>query len=413
MLVNQSYRYELKPNNEQTTLLRKSCGVARFAYNWGLVRRKELYKTKEGKDRFTTAITQHKELNALKSTEYPWMYEVSKCCAQEALRDLDLAYQNMYRRIKNHEKEIGRPKFKKKGVHDSFTVTGSIHVYECGIQLPRVKLLKTKEPTYKFKGKILSATVTREADRWYCSLCVEVERPNPEPLYTEIIGIDVGIKTFATISNGKDITPIQSPKPLKKYLKKVKKLHRKLSKKQKGSKNKKKAQLKLAKLYKRIKDIRKDFIAKETTKLAKTKSVIVIEDLNIAGMQRNHRLARSIGDEGWGEFKRELSYKTRWYGSKLLKINPFEPSSKRCNHCGTINKDLKLSDRTWVCLNCGAINERDENAAHNIRDYGIAMLDTDSLSEFQACGVDVRPSYLMAINGEAGSKRIYSQDCNK
>ena len=406
MLVNQAFRYELKPNNEQVGLLVKHCGVARFAWNWALARRMELYKTKEGKERFTSAITQHKELNALKKTDYQWMYEVSKCAPQESLRDLDKAYSNMIRRIKNHEHEIGRPNFKKKGVHDSFRLTGAIKVKDNLIRFPRIGNIRTKESTHKFMGNILSTTVSREADRWYCSLCVEVERPEPIQIIGDIVGIDLGINCFATISNGKEIEPVYSPKPLRKHIKKLQRLSKHHSKKQKGSNNKKKEQLRLARLHKVIKDTRKDFISKETSKLAKTKSVIIIEDLAVKNMMGNHRLARSIGDEGWGEFKRQLEYKTQWYGSRLVKIPRFEPTSKRCNHCGEINHDLKLSDRTWVCLNCGAVNERDPNAAHNIRDKGIELLDTDSLSELQACGVDVRPSQRMAIDREAGIKHV-------
>lgn len=181
-------------------------------------------------------------------------------------------------------------------------------------------------------------------------------------------------------------------------------MHRQLSKKKIGSANFEKAQLRLSRQYRKVRNIRKDFLSKESTKLAKTKSVIAVEDLNIEGMLRNHRLARSIGDEGWGMFVRMMGYKTQWYGSKLVKIPRFEPSSKRCHACGEINHELKLSDRTWVCMKCGAVNERDENASKNIRDKGIEMLDTESFSELQACGVDVRPSHLMAVDNEAGIK---------
>jgi putative transposase len=235
---------------------------------------------------------------------------------------------------------------------------------------------------------------------------VEVDRIEPTQIIGDIIGIDLGISCFATVSNGKDIKPIYSPKPLRKYIKKLQRLSKCYSKKQKGSKNKKKEQLRLARLHKIIKDIRKDFISKETSGLAKNKSVICIEDLNVSGMVKNHHLARSIGDEGRGTFRRMLEYKTKWYGSKLVVIPRFEPTSKRCNHCGEVNHNLKLNDRTWVCLNCGVVNERDSNAAHNIRDKGIELLDTDSLSGLQACGVDVRPSCLMAVDDESGIKRI-------
>lgn len=407
MNINQAFRYELKPNNKQAGLLIKHCGVARFAWNWGLARRIELYETKQGKERFTTAITQHKELNALKKTDFQWMYEISKCSPQSALQDLDRAYANMIRRIKNHNNEIGKPKFKKKGIHDSFRLTGSIKVTNGCIQLPRLGIINTKEPTSNLKGIILNATISREADRWFCSLAVKVDRPDPTKIVGNIVGIDLGINSFATISDGKSIQQIKSPKPLRKYIKKLRRLSRHFSKKKNGSNNKKKSQLKLARIQMKIKNIRKDFLAKETSKLAKTKSVICIEDLNIRGMLKNHHLARSIGDEGWGEFRRMLEYKTQWYDSRLIVIPRFEPTSKRCNNCGEINHDLKLSDRQWICLNCGVLNERDPNSAHNIRDKGIELLDTDSLSELQACGVDVRPRRFGAIDIETGIKPIY------
>lgn len=409
MITNQAYRYELKPNNEQTGLLIKSCGVARFAWNWGLAKRIELYQTNQDKERFTNAINQHKELNTLKKTDYPWMYEVSKCAPQEALRDLDQAYSNMIRRIKNHEKKIGKPRFKKKGKHDSFRLTGTVKVNNNHIQLPKIGNIKTKEHTDKFVGRIINATISREADRWFCSLSVEIDKSIPNQIIGDVIGIDLGINCFATITNGKNVDNIQSPKPLRKYIRKLKRLSKHQSKKQKGSNNRKKANLRLVRLHLRIKNTRKDFLAKLSSELAKTKSVIVIEDLNILGMLKNHRLARSVGDEGWGTFRRMLEYKTQWYGSKLVVIPRFEPSSKRCNHCGVVNKELKLSDRTWVCLNCGVVNERDPNASKNIRDKGIEMLSTDSLSGLEACGVDVRPSPKMAIDCKAGIKRI----CNK
>jgi putative transposase len=416
MLVNQSFKYELKPNNKQIGLLFKCCGVARFAYNWGLAQRKEIYKIKKGKERLTNATKQFRELNALKKTMFPWMYEVSKYVPQSALKDLDQAYSNLYRRVRNHERKIGKPKFKKKGLHDSFRIVNNstnqkqvikdIRIENDSIRISKIGFIRTKESVSKLKGRILNVTISREADKWFCSLCVELDRPSPQQVRGEIIGIDLGINCFATISSGNKIVTIYSPKPLRKRIKKLKHLHRRLNNKHEGSSNRKKAQLRLAILYKRIKNIRKDFISKETSELAKTKSVIVIEDLNVSGMLKNHRLARSIGDEGWGEFRRMLEYKTQWYGSKLIKIPRFEPSSKRCNHCGEINHDLKLSDRIWVCLNCGIVNERDPNAAHNIRDKGIELLDTDSLSELQACGVDVRPSQRMAVDNEAGIKRI-------
>lgn len=408
MLVKQAFKYELKPNNRQIGMLIKHAGVARFAWNWALARRIELYKTKNGKERSTSAIAQHRELNALKKTEFPWMYEVSKCAPQEALRNLDKAYSNMFRNIKNHEKNIGKPKFKKKGTHDSFSLTGVIKINHNAVILPRLGTIRTKEPTSKLIGRVLSATVSRKVDRWYCALVVECNRPDMQSVVGEIVGVDLGISCFGTISDGEHIEELYSPKPLRANIKKVKRYHRLLSRKQKGSKNRKKAQLKLAKLYCRISNIRREFLSSKSTRLAKTKSVICVEDLNVSGMMHNHHLARSIGDEGWGDFIRMLEYKSIWYGSRLLKIPRFEPTSKRCSSCGSVNQELTLSDRQWICKSCGALHERDANAAHNIRNCGISILHTESSSGINACGMDVRP-LIEANHDEAGNKHIYCQ----
>ena len=415
MLIKQAFRYELRPNNEQRGLLVRHCGVARFAWNWALAHRIELYRTREGKERYTSAITQHRELNALKKTEFPWMYEVSKCAPQEALRDLDQAYANMFRRIKENRearkrgekaKKIGRPRFKKKGVHDSFTLTGSIKVGEKSIQLPRLGVIRTKERTSKFRGQILSATVSREADRWYCSLGVSYSRPDPQPVIGEIVGIDLGLNSFVVIYDGHEFDKKDAPKPLKNRLKRLQRLSKQQSRKQKKSQNRKNANLALARCHRRVKNVRKDFLNKLTTELAKTKPVICIEDLAVKNMVRNRRLARSIADVGWGDFRRQLEYKTLWHGSRLVVIPRFEPSSKTCHACGTINDALELSDRKWICQSCGAFHDRDENAAVNIRNCGIRLLSTGSSSGIEACGVDVRPRYVGATYEEAGRKRV-------
>jgi putative transposase len=406
--VNQAFRYELKPNNRQIGLFIKHCGVARFAWNWALARRIELYKTLEGKERFTNAISQRHELNILKKSEYSWMYEVSKCAPQEALRDLDRAYTNFYRGRKNH-KDIGKPKFKKKGVHDSFRLMGQIHTFDNSIQLPRIGIIRTNESTIKFKGRILSATVSRKADRWFVSLVVERERVVPLRVDDEVVGIDLGLNSFVVVSNGKEHTHIEAPKPLKKYLTKLQRLHRKQSRKKLKSNNRKKANIVLARCYRKVGDIRKDFLNKLTTELAKTKSVICIEDLAVSNMVRNKHLARSIADAGWGEFKKQLEYKTVWYGSRLIKIPRFEPSSKTCHICGEVNNNLKLSDRTWVCLKCGTLHDRDENASDNVLNCGLKILSTESSSGSNACGVNVRPSKLEAVDSETGSKLIYDK----
>lgn len=409
MKIKQAYRYELDPNNKQTGSLLRHCGVARFVYNWALAQRIALFNQNEGKDKFTDAMAQHRQLNALKKTEFPWMYEVSKCAPQTALRNLDRAFANFWRERKRQKerktnRRVGFPKFKKKDVHDTFGLTGAIHMFGNSIQLPRLGKIRTKESTAKFKGHILSVTVSREADRWFVSLAVERERVIPLRTDGEVIGIDLGINSFAVVYDGDNTEHIYAPKPLNKKLKRLKRLSRCHSRKQKGSKNRRKSALCLAKLHRCIKNTRRDFLHKLSTSLAKTKRVIAIEDLNVQGMTRNHRLARSITDSGWGEFRRMLEYKTQWYGSELVVIDRFAPSSKTCSECGAVNESLTLGDRKWVCMSCGVLHERDENAARNIRQLGLEILNTESSSGINACGVAVRPVVRQADDGEAGSK---------
>ena len=223
MNIKQAYRYEIKPNIEQRILLAKHAGAARFAYNWGLKARIDLY---EKEKRSTNAIEQHRLLNAQKAQEFPWMYEVSKCAPQEALRDLHRAFQNFYLNIKK-TKAAGFPKFKRKGRDDSFRLTGVIKVGTQSIQLPRLGLLRLKETT-QLQGKILSATVSRQADRWFVSLTVEREIEPPQLVSGEAVGIDVGLTSFITTSDGEKIPP---PKPLTRALKKLKRLSKQHSRK--------------------------------------------------------------------------------------------------------------------------------------------------------------------------------------
>ena len=210
MKINKAYRYELKPNTAQHILLAKHAGVARFAFNWGLKKRIDLY---EEEKQSTNAIEQHRLLNSLKETEFPWMYEVSKCAPQESLRDLDRAFQNFFRGLKQGKK-IGFPSFKRKGNRDSFRLTGTIKIEKKKVQLPRLGMINLKEAS-KVKGKILSATLSREADRWYVSITVEEEIIDPTPVQGKPVGIDVGLTSFATFS---DAVKIFAPKPLAKNL---------------------------------------------------------------------------------------------------------------------------------------------------------------------------------------------------
>jgi len=302
--IHRGYRYELDPNNRQRTLLSKHAGCARFAYNWGLEQQIKLFYRK--RSRFTNAIQQYRELIQLKRTQFIWLYEVSKCAPQEALRDLDKAFTNFWRGRKKGFK-VGFPKFKKKGRHDSFRLYGTIRLFEKAVQLPRLGRLRLKEKP-KLQGRIISATVSRKADRWFVSVCVERKIPAPSHVTGPRIGVDLGIKSLAFFSDG---TKIENPQALVKKLQKLKRLSQQVSRKKKGSHNRRKVIIRLARLYWRISNIRMDVIHKLTTYLAKNHSQIVIENLCVKGLMKNKRLSRAIADVGFNEFRRQLEYKTK------------------------------------------------------------------------------------------------------
>ena len=345
MLTNRAYRYELDPNNIQRTHLAQHAGVARFAYNWGLEQRIARYKNNQGDDRFTNAMKQHKLLNSLKKTEFPWMYEISKCAPQEALRDLHRAFQNFYRGLKSWKK-IGFPRFKRRGVRDSFRLTGTIRFHERAIQLPRIGKIRIKEKREKYyEGRILSVTVRRRANRWFVSVTVEENLPDPQLVRGTPVGVDLGVKTLATLSDG---TTFANPQALGRRLKKLRQLSKSLSRKKKGSKNHEKAKLRLAKMYLQVFNVRQDTLHKLTTYLAKSHSKVAIEDLNVSGMLKNRRLARVVADVGFYEFRRQLEYKCGWYGSELVVVSRTFPSSKMCSWCGHKKKELSLSESMSV-----------------------------------------------------------------
>ena len=373
MKVSKAYRYELDPNVSQRICLAKHVGCSRFAYNWGLQQRINLYETTK---KSTNAIEQHRLLNSLKVTEFPWMYEVSKCAPQEALRDLDRAFRNFYRGIEKGNK-VGFPVPKKKGIHDSCRLTGTIKVNERSIQLPRLGRIRTKERT-KLKGKILSATITRETDRWFVSLTVEVEIDPPKPVQGIPIGIDLGLSSFITTSEREKVRP---PKPLNKALKKLKRLQAQHSRKQKGSKNRRKSALKIGRHHRKIRNQRSDFLHKLSTKLAKTKPVIVVENLNVQDLLQKKQLSRYIADVGWSNFIRMLEYKTKWHGSILIKAPKRFASSKLCSDCHFKKEYLRLYEREWTCPYCHTTHDRDVNAAINLLQYY-----TESSSGIYACG---------------------------
>jgi putative transposase len=384
MRVTRAYKAELDLNNVQVTACKRHAGAARYAYNWGLARKQKAYEA-TGKN--PSAIDLHRELNALKQTELSWLYQVSKCAPQEALRNLDTAFAHFFRRctLKQEGKlkgKLGYPhrKTKKKGL-GSFRLTGSIVVFSDAIQLPRLGRVRLRERGYlPVAGvAILSATVSEQAGHWYVSLQVEQEQTVPANS-GPVVGVDLGVKTLATLSGG---STIPNPKPLKRRLKKLKRLHRAVTRKPKGSNNRKKAAHRLGKAYRKVSNQRANTLHQVTSMLAKTKSVIVIEDLHVAGMLRGHHLAQAISDVGFAEFRRQLLYNAEWYGSQVILASRWEPSSKTCSACGWYDADLELADRMFRCQNadCGQIIDRDLNAAINL-----AKLAGSSPESENACG---------------------------
>ncbi|NEO57388.1 MAG: IS200/IS605 family element transposase accessory protein TnpB [Okeania sp. SIO3B5] len=351
----QSIKTKLKVNNYQKTILAKHAGVARHAYNWGLAACiKEYEETKKR----PSAITLHKRLVAEVKSINPWYYEVSKCAPQQALRDLERAFKN-FLTIPNR----GFPVFKKKGRKDSFYLEGSIKIIQGNyIQLPRIGVVKTYEilPNCKVKN----VRISKRADSWYISFKYNFE-PYPTEKVGETIGVDIGINTLATCSDGSKFANVKAYSQAKKRLVRH---QRAVSKKVIGSKNRRKAVKKLAKLHKKVADIRADVLHKLTTWLAKNHSTIVIEDLNVSGMLKNHKLASAIADCGFYEFKRQLTYKCEWYGSELVIADRYYPSSQICSNCGHQQK-MPLHLRTYECSECGFEVDRDFNAAINLKNY--------------------------------------------
>jgi putative transposase len=398
-----AFQTELDLNNKQKTACLQHAGAAGFAYNWGLARKTAAFVNRE---KTPTAIDLHRELNALKKGELSWMYKVSKCAPQEALRDLDRAFAHFFRRLKERRagKKVkpGFPKFKtkKKGA-GSFRLTGAIHVFERSIQLPGLGLLRLKEYGYlpSTDVHILSATVSEKAGRWFVSLQVEMELPDPAWEAKPVVGVDLGINRMAQVSDG---SYFENPRALKRNLTKLKRLHRMVSRRRKGSANRRKAVKQLSKAYARVGNIRRNALHQATTLLATTRSAIVLEDLHVSGMMKNHRLAQAIADVGMYEFKRQLLYKGEWYGCQVLLADRFYPSTKRCSACGAV-REIGLQERQYHCPVCGLTRDRDLNAALNLEQLFVNQT-TASSAESNACGEHVSWRLGTTMLVEAGTE---------
>ena len=362
--MERAYKFRIYPNKTQEQLIIKTFGCARFVYNHFLNRRNELYKL----DKATLKYTQcSKELTILKQ-EKEWLQEPDKCALQNSLKDLDNAYKNFFTQVK-----AGFPKFKSKhDRHKSYRTSYNIKFLGNKIQLPKLGKVRIKDSRKNIEGRILNATVSQNPDgKFYVSLCcTDIEKPLLQATCKDI-GIDLGLKEFAITSDGEKF---ENPKYLAKSLQRLKFLQRSLSRKTKGSKNREKTRLKVARLYSRISEQRRDFLQKLSTMLIRGYDKICLENLQVSNMVKNHKLARSISDVSWSEFVRMLKYKAEWYGRKVIQIDTFYPSSQLCSVCGCKNSVLKdLSIRHWECSECGAMHDRDINAAKNILQEGLRI----------------------------------------
>ena len=364
MLLGIKTQIQLK--NSQAQHLAQHAGVARHAWNWGLGLTKAILDRNqthpEDKIKFPSAIDLHKWLVALVKSKHPWYYEVSKTAPQYALMHLREAWKKCF------QKRAGVPKFKKKGRNDSFTLEGTIKIISSNkIQVPVIGVLKTYE---RLPNGIMPKTVTisRQADKWFISFLLEVE-PKCTPKAIDIVGVDLGILNLATLSTTEVFPGVKKTRQLLKQLAHLQWSHRH---KQLGSKNWLKAKTKIARLHSQIANIRRDYLHKLTTHLAKNHGVVVIEDLNVSGMLANGKLAQAIADGSFYEFKRQLEYKCQLYCSKLIVVSRWFPSSKTCHCCGEVKEFLSLSERIFQCEKCGWRGDRDLNAALNLERVGRA-----------------------------------------
>ena len=365
MLVQKGFRFKLSPTKEQKQKLLQHGGNSRFIWNLFLKTNIDYYK-ETGKFKFyhKLAIV----IPKLKQ-EFPFLKESFSQSLQMVARQFDKALKDSFK------KEKGFPSFKKKALlNDSFTCPQKWRLGKGFVFIPKIGEMRWVKHR-PLKGKPESITISQDGDRWYCSVLCEYEIKEQEKKTENVVGIDIGLKEFCTLSNG---IVINNPKYLKKYEEMLIKEQKKLSKKQKGSKNRFKQRMKVRKIHTKIKNVRGDFLHKTTSNMIAKYDGIVLEDLNVKGMMKNHCLAKSIADVSWSEFKRQLKYKAMWNSKHFVLIGRFEPTSKTCSNCGYI-QDMPLSKRQYNCPYCGMSLDRDLNASINICRLG--------QSRINACGV--------------------------
>jgi putative transposase len=368
-MIHKAFKYRLSPTQAQQEVIARTFGCCRYVYNWGL---SEKVKAYEQEKQTLSCVDLIKRLTTLKQ-ELPWLKEVYSQALQMSLRNLDNAFTRFFKKLG------GFPKFKsRKNHHQSCQFPQGVKVdfEKKTVYLPKIGdvHLKMRKKTHIFDGKIKTVTLRQTpSGKYFVSLLVELDQELPKKPPIELkttVGVDMGIKTFVTLSTGEEI---EHPKTLKKSLKTLKRLQRQLSRKQKGSRNRDKARKRLAKLHEHVSNQREDFLHQVSHRLTSENqaTTIAMEDLHIAGMVKNHKLAQAIIDSAWGMFDNFVAYKCDWRGKNHLHIHRFAASSRICSLCGWYNTELTLKDRVWTCGGCGAKRPRDLNAAKNIRKWSV------------------------------------------
>ena len=361
-----AHKTRLNPTLEQEVYLKKACGTSRFAFNWGLARWEE---AKEQGIKTCGPMALKKQFNTIRHEQFPWTLEVTKNAVEDGFRRLSVAMKNYYdsKGGKRKGEKMGFPHFKSKRGKQSvtldyerFKVDGHwLHIQKLATPINMAEQLR-------LGGKLKWATVSCEAGRWYVSFSVEMEDRTTVDPPQAAVGVDLGVKTLATLSDG---TEFENQKLLRSELAHFKRLSHRLSRRKEGSNRWRRARLQLARFHQRVANRRLDAIHKLTTQIANTYAIVVVEDLNVKGMSRNRKLALSLADAAMGEVLRQLAYKAQ----RVVKVGRFYASSKTCSDCGHVNQNLKLSDRRWVCVGCGVLHERDWNASKNILQEGLRL----------------------------------------